>query len=131
MLGYGIGTGPPGVGVLQTSGIVAIDIHESPLCTSPFSTPLTLMVAMSAVPPNRAQQRGASIPVYRASPDQVRSTRGVPLVARHTRQQDRERSRRRADVPPAVSGREKIRRAHEPLAGAEHGEPVFVSTVRL
>ena len=26
VLGYGIGTGPPGVGVLQTSGIVAIDM---------------------------------------------------------------------------------------------------------
>ena len=29
--GYGIGTGPPGVGVLHTSGTVAGDDHE-PLC---------------------------------------------------------------------------------------------------
>jgi hypothetical protein len=31
-LGYGIGIGPPGLGVLQTSGIVAVETPELPLC---------------------------------------------------------------------------------------------------
>src|SRR5437016_14513804 len=44
MFGYGIGTGPPGVGVLQTSGIVAIDTPLLPLWTREFAAPLTLTV---------------------------------------------------------------------------------------
>ena len=31
MFGYGIGTGPPGLGVLQTSGMVAVESPIVPL----------------------------------------------------------------------------------------------------
>src|SRR5215510_16557830 len=42
--GYGSGTGPPGDGVLHTSGMVAIEKWLLPLCTREFITPLTLIV---------------------------------------------------------------------------------------
>src|SRR5687768_2218332 len=44
MFGYGIGTGPPGDGVLQTSGIVAIEMPLLPLWTRELEAPLTLTV---------------------------------------------------------------------------------------
>src|SRR5262249_39234906 len=44
MFGYGSGTGPPGDGVLQTSGIVAVDMPPLPLWTRLFDDPLTLTV---------------------------------------------------------------------------------------
>ena len=41
MIGYGMGTGPPGDGVLQTSGSVDFAIPIEPLWTSEFDVPFT------------------------------------------------------------------------------------------
>src|SRR5208282_2534947 len=42
--GYGIGTGPPGLGVLQTSGTVLLAIPLLPLWTREFELPFTFTV---------------------------------------------------------------------------------------
>ncbi len=51
MFGYGIGTGPPGVGVLQTSGMVADGDTAAPLVDERVAAvPLTLTVTGIAIP---------------------------------------------------------------------------------
>src|SRR3982751_4714450 len=49
MTGYGIGTGPPGDGVLHTSGIVDLVMPEQPLWASEFDRPLTWMLTLMPI----------------------------------------------------------------------------------
>jgi len=44
MMGYGMGTGPPGLGVLQTSGAVLLANPLLPWWTKELDVPLTLIV---------------------------------------------------------------------------------------
>src|SRR5438045_2860238 len=50
MTGYGIGTGPPGLGVLHTSGAVLLARWLLALCTSPFIVPFTFTVSDISAP---------------------------------------------------------------------------------
>src|SRR5947207_8597205 len=108
IFGYGIGTGP-GDGVLQTSGMVAIDTPVLALWHSVRLLILTV-TAIAFYPasvryrsaPRELEQRGAAFAAFRAAPEErVRAVR-VSLHTRNGRKRHRQRQRGGRHISPAV-----------------------------
>src|SRR5579875_1314917 len=97
-----MGTGPPGVGVLQTSGTVAVEMPLLPLWQS--ERPLMLIVTdigrLSAS--SRGEERGAALAYVGAGPEQGIGARGVVFAVGRGREGDEEWARGRAYISPAV-----------------------------
>src|SRR5262245_6820738 len=103
-LGYGIGTGPPGVGVLQTSGKIVV----IPLLAAWTTVSLLAFTVAGISSPSAGCRRGedggaARLPVRRTPNDHALAAR-IALPQRRRRPHDRERTARCTAVPDAIGG---------------------------
>src|SRR5262245_54386927 len=103
MLGYGIGTGPPGDGVLHTSGMVAIEMPLLPLWhrLRPLTLIVTDIVVRLQVGTTRQPREAASWRCY--------SRRDAPALLRCFASKPR-----RTAPPPATRTRCRRRRTPTP-----------------
>src|SRR5690606_41992012 len=97
-----MGTGPPGEGVLLTSGVVAMEMPLLPLCTSEFAMPLTLTVTGISGASQGAEQGGGALATFRAAPHESQRPLAIAFAGRHAGQHHVQQPAGGADIAPAV-----------------------------
>src|SRR5258705_8278082 len=122
-LTYGIGTGPPGLGVLHTSGTGHVWVIPCPLCKMlrplastflPMDSSFELLLCRDVALPRRrraVENRGANLAGVRLAVNE-RSPARAARVRRHPigREREPEHARRRAEVADRVGDQVHLER---------------------